>query len=71
MKKTSSNLLNYIAVLAICCFAGAGNYMNAAMNTFQQAFPSIDQSTIMTVFTLVVNVTPKVNRAAAETDSRH
>ncbi len=52
MKKTSSNLLNYIAVLAICCFAGAGNYMNAAMNTFQQAFPSIDQSTIMMVSTL-------------------
>ena len=51
-KESKENLLNYAAVLAICCFAGAGNYMNAAMNTFQQAFPETGQSIIMMVSTL-------------------
>ena len=48
MRKT----LNYIAILAVCFFAGAGNFMNAAINTFQEAFPDISQSTIMLVSTL-------------------
>ena len=45
-------ILNYTAILAVCFFAGAGNYRNAAINTFQQAFPEISQATIMLVSTL-------------------
>ena len=52
MKPARSQILNDISVLAICFFAGAGNYMNAAINTFQEAFPEIEQSVIMLVSTL-------------------
>ncbi len=44
MKGKKNSILNYIAILAVCTFAGAGNYMNAAINTFQQAFPSVSRS---------------------------
>lgn len=48
----TGDTLNLIAILAICFFAGTGNYMNAAVHTFQQAFPAISQSSVMLVSTL-------------------
>lgn len=46
------SILNYIAILAVCFFAGTGNFMNAAINTFEKAFPTVSQPTIMMVSTL-------------------
>ncbi len=45
-------IMNYVAILAVCFFSGTGNFMNAAIHTFQEAFPNISQSTIMLVSTL-------------------
>ncbi len=63
-KERFRTILSDIAILAICFFAGAGNYMNAAINSFQQAFPNISQSTIMLVSTLPCLIAVPVMLAA-------
>ena len=45
-------LLNYAAILAVCFFAGAGNFMNVAIRSFEEAFPDVSEPTIMLVSTL-------------------
>lgn len=45
-------MLNYAAILAVCFFAGAGNFMNVAIHSFEEAFPDVSEPTIMLVSTL-------------------
>lgn len=45
-------ILNYVAILSIFFFSGAGMYLTPAIVVFQNAFPSIAMSTIMMVITL-------------------
>ena len=45
-------LVNYIAILSIFLFAGAGSFMNAAVQTMMDAWPQLSPSTIRLVTAL-------------------
>lgn len=50
--KKKMNFMNYVAVLSVFFFAGAGTFMNAAMEVIMSAFPDLSASTVRLVVTL-------------------
>ena len=51
-KRNKMTMLNYIAVLSIFLFSGAGTFMNAAVQTMIDAWPNVPVSTVRMVVSL-------------------
>lgn len=45
-QKTKLTALNYVAVLSVFLFSGAGSFMNAAMQTMMDAWPELSATTV-------------------------
>ena len=45
-KERKVSVLNYVAVLSVFLFSGAGSFMNAAMQTMMDAWPTLSATTI-------------------------
>ena len=51
-QKQELHLLNYIALLSIFLFAGAGSFMNAAVQTMMEAWPELSATSVRQVTSL-------------------
>ena len=52
MSKKSMGIMNYIALLSIFIFTGAGTYETSAVQTMIEAWPTVDPATVRMVVTL-------------------
>ena len=55
--KQKRGFINYVAVLSVFLFSGAGTFMNAAIQTMIEAWPNLSATTIR----MVVSVPPLVS----------